>query len=93
MVIHCYLYKLHNPADAEDAKTALFSMKDHIPEIKEIEIGIDFVGAGNSFDLVQISKFASKKDFEAFGQHPYHAQIREYMNHITLQSVKVDCEI
>ena len=93
MVVHCYLYKLRDRSDAEKARTALLRMKDHIKEIKEMKVGIDFVGAGNSFDVVQISKFETQEDFVIFGKHPYHAEVREYMNQLTLQSARVDCEI
>ena len=52
-----------------------------------MKVGIDFVGAGNSFDVVQISKFETQEDFVIFGKHPYHAEVREYMNQLTLQSL------
>lgn len=70
----------------------LLSMKEQIPEIDSIEVGINFSTAPNAFDLVQLSKFKSYEDFKAFAEHPYHQKLRDYFATVSTETAKVDFE-
>ena len=92
MITHCYFYRLRNGASVEDAMQELLSMKEQIPEIDSIEVGINFSTAPNAFDLVQLSKFESYEDFKAFAEHPYHQELRDYFATVSTETAKVDFE-
>ena len=90
MSTHCYLYRLKagvNPADAADR---LLSMKEHIPSLASLEVGINFSKAENAFDLVQISRFETEEDFDAFSRHPYHQSLRTYFGQAAAETAKAD---
>ena len=93
MVRHIYLFRLKNPADWETVAAKLLTLKAHIPEIQSMEIGRDFRGAENSYDLCQMITFRTMADFQAFSRNEYHASIRGYMAQMQRESVKIDYQI
>lgn len=93
MIQHVYLIKLKDRTMAGEVAERLRSLQDHVPSIDRVEVGVDFRGADNSYDLMEICTFRTREDFEAFCVDGYHAQIRRYMATVTDASWKVDCEI
>ena len=39
---------------AETAAAKLHTLQDNVPSIHRVEVGLDFRGAANSYDLIQI---------------------------------------
>lgn len=93
MIKHVYLYKLADKSKAKEVADKLASMKKNIPSVEDVEVGIDFVGAKASFDLLECVICKTKEDFEAFCVDPYHDKIRSYMKTATREGYKVDYEI
>lgn len=93
MIKHVYLYKLTDKTKAKEVAEKLMTMKTNIPSVADVEIGIDFIGAKASFDLLECVVCKTKEDFEAFCVDPYHDKIRAYMKTATLEGYKVDYEI
>ena len=54
---------------------------------------LDFRGAANSYDLIQICEFKTREDFDAFCVDSYHDFIRKYMANLVEASWKVDYSI
>lgn len=92
MIRHVYLYCLKKGADKQEVVRRLMELK-RIPYMIDLEIGLDFKGAENSFELIEICTFASKEDFLRFGDEPLHCQIRAYMDGVRSQGVKIDYEV
>ena len=90
MIKHIYLIKLKNRADAPEVAERLQTLKREIPEIASLEIGIDFKGAENSYDLVECVSFRTEADFRRFGENAYHEGIRRYLKTVQLATAKVD---
>lgn len=90
MVKHIYLIKLKNRSDAPEVAEKLRTLKQEVPEIYELEIGVDFKGADNSYDLVEYCTFRSMEDFRRFGANAYHEGIRQYLKTVQLETAKVD---
>lgn len=90
MIKHIYLYKLKDKAQAEEIAAALMTMKERIPSVYDVETGIDFVGAGSSFDLMELVVCRDMADFRAFCTDPYHDKIRAYMKDKFTEGYKVD---
>lgn len=93
MIVHCYLYRLREGSDLDQAAQKLRSMQAEIPEILEMEVGVDFSGAQNAYDLVQLTRFRTMEDYASFSKHPYHRKVREYFAQVALHAVKVDYTI
>ena len=51
---------------AETAAAKLRTLQDNVPSIHRVEVGLDFRGAANSYDLIQICEFKTREDFDAF---------------------------
>ena len=90
MIKHIYLIKLKNRTDAPAVAERLRTLKREIPEIASLEIGIDFRGAENSYDLVECVSFRTEEDFRRFGENAYHEEIRRYLKTVQLATAKVD---
>ena len=93
MIKHVYLYKLVDKARAKEVADKLMTMKTYIPSVADVEVGIDFIGAKASFDLLECVECKTTEDFEAFCIDPYHDEIRAYMKTATTEGYKVDYEI
>ena len=72
MIKHVYLYKLKDRSQAEEIAAKLMTMKDRIPSVYDVETGIDFIGAGSSFDLMELVVCRNMDDFRAFCTDAYH---------------------
>ena len=90
MIKHVYLIKLKDRAMAETAAAKLRTLQDNVPSIHRVEVGLDFRGAANSYDLIQICEFKTREDFDAFCVDSYHDSIRKYMANLVEASWKVD---
>ncbi|MFG6330548.1 MAG: Dabb family protein [Lachnospiraceae bacterium] len=93
MIRHVYLFKLKDPSRRREAAEKLLTLKERVPEIAHIEVGLDFKGAENSYDLCECVSFKNREDFLAFGENAYHAEIRAYMASVQEDGVKIDYEI
>ena len=90
MIRHVYLIRLKDRSRAQECAEKIRSLRQHIPELHRVEVGLDFVGAPVSYDLIEICEFLTQHDFEVFTDHPYHAEIRKYIAAVKQDAVKVD---
>ena len=93
MIKHIYLFRLKNPADTDEVVRKLYSLREHVPQIKELEIGVDFKHAANSYEICEYITFDNRMDYEAFGLNAYHDSIRKYMAEKQLSGIKIDYEV
>ena len=95
MVRHIVMFKLkdNSPAKIEEAKSLLMSMKEKVPTIKAIEVGVDFLHSSRSFDLVLITDFATREDSFSYQEDVYHKTVvKPYMHAHRTDSVAIDYE-
>lgn len=90
MIRHVYLIRMKDRSRAQECAEKIRSLRQHIPELHRVEVGLDFVGAPASYDLIEICEFLTQHDFEVFTDHPYHAEIRKYIAAVKQDAVKVD---
>ena len=93
MFTHIVFFKLKDDSQENVEKVAaiLNAMKGKIPELKEIEVGIDILHTERSYDLSLITKFNSKEDMDAYQVHPYHVnEVLKYIKPMIKQSSAVD---
>ncbi len=93
MIKHVYLFKIKKEIPVEDVMAKLRTLQDHIPYFVDFEIGRDFKGAENSYDICEYCTFKNREDFVKFGADEYHAGIRKYMSEVQEAGVKIDYEI
>lgn len=93
MIKHVYLFKLRADADPYAVKERLLTLREHVPQIAYMEVGLNFKPAENAYDLIEYCAFHTKEDFAAFGANEYHEQIRQYMKTVQADGVKIDYEM
>ena len=95
MVRHIVMFSLKDksPEKLEEAKRVLLSMKDNVPMLKNIEVGVDFLHSSRSFDLVLITDFSTRKDSFDYQEDEYHKTVvKAYMHAHSEKSVAIDYE-
>ena len=92
MITHVVLFKLkdRSPQSIEKAKDVLLGLKGKIPLLRYIEVGIDLLHSGRSYDLVLITRFDSMEDLQAYQVHPVHLEVAKYINSVKEVSISVD---
>jgi hypothetical protein len=92
VLTHVVLFKLHDPARAPEVREKLLSMKGKIPDLLDIEVGVDVVRSERSYDVALITKHESLAAMERYQVHPVHEQVIAYMKTVRDRSVAVDFE-
>lgn len=71
-------------------KAELIELKDQIPELKAVEVGLNISASPNSYDLVLITVFDNLKDLDIYRNHPEHQKLMIYINEIKKEVAVVD---
>ncbi|HEY3426699.1 MAG TPA: Dabb family protein [Negativicutes bacterium] len=94
MITHIILLKLNDTGKDRIAamKDRLLGMKGQIECLREITVGVDFVHAPISYDIVMIAHFESKKDLDAYIAHPAHVEVGKYIEEVQAKVIAIDYE-
>lgn len=86
MFTHVVFFKLTEPTkdNIKYFSDILKGMKGNIPQLKEVEVGIDELRSDRSFDICLITRFNSLEEMKEYQVHPYHvnevlAKIKPYI--------------
>lgn len=94
MVRHIVFLKLQDNSEVNRnfVKDKLLSMKGKIDVLKNIEVGVDFVGSERSYDLALLTDFETKEDLDTYRTHPVHVPIVNYLKETKTDTKVVDFE-
>ena len=73
--IVCFKLKDNSQGAKEKARDVLMSMKGNVPLLKNIEVGIDFLGSERSYDIILEVILEDKKALEDYQKDPYHCEV------------------
>ena len=95
MIKHVVMWKVKNSEykqnELSKMKMALESLKSKIPQIRELEVGIDYAQTDASrSEIVLNSAFASLKDLEIYQNHPEHKKVVELIRTLSSEKRVVD---
>ena len=96
MIQHDVMIKLidmpkeEKAAKCQELKNILEALKDKIPQIYTIRVGINVSPRLIAFDLIASSTFNSLEDLNKFRFHPAHLKAVEGIQKVEKQSVLVD---
>ena len=100
MIKHIVLWKLKDHAEGADKnqnaqkmKSALEALKSKIPQIRHIEIGMNFLPSDAAYDVALYSEFASAQDLEIYQKHPEHLKVADFVGKVREQRAVVDYNI
>ena len=63
-----------------------------VPVVRSVEVGLDELKSGRSFDIALIVDTDSRADYEIYDQHELHQPVRVFMRSIIEASATVDFE-
>ncbi len=93
MIVHIVMFKFKEEnfdANIQEVKEKLNALVALIPELKCLEVGVDFSRSDRAFDLSLYSTFSTKEDLKAYAVHPEHLKVVELIKSVTLESKVVD---
>ena len=100
MVRHVVCWDLHEQAGGRDKSTnaslikaELLALKELIPQIRNIEVGINAESADpKNYDVVLIAEFDNFEQLKGYSHHPEHQRFVNFISGIRRQRVAVDYE-
>jgi hypothetical protein len=97
VIKHIVLWKLKDFAEGADKhqnarkiETMLLGLKERIPQLKEIEVGINVLPSDASYDVALYSSFNNEHDLEIYQKHPEHLKVAEFVSAVRENRVVVD---
>lgn len=100
MIKHIVMWRLFNFADgaskqenAQRLKEMLLSLPAKIPQIKQMEVGLNIDRTDAASDVVLYSEFDSLEDLKAYQMHPEHQKVVEFLNKVRSEKRVVDYEV
>lgn len=99
MIKHIVMWRLKDSAHGNDKATnarlikeKLEALAGRIPELKRIEVGIDFSATEMSDDVVLYSEFADRTGLDTYQAHPEHQAVLPFIREAISQRRLVDYE-
>ncbi|MDD6467413.1 MAG: Dabb family protein [Erysipelotrichaceae bacterium] len=90
----CYKMKSQDLEELKKTKELLLTMKGRVPQVIDMEVGIDFLHSERSFDMILEVLLESKESMDAYQKDPYHVSvIKKHMHQVREKAVAVDFEI
>lgn len=75
------------------AKAAIESLRETVPGIVHLEVGVDIGAAHDSWDIVLHSEFADREALAAYQVHPEHVKVSELVGVMRELRAAVDYEV
>lgn len=100
MIKHIVCWRVKEEANGENKtqiiqhiKKILDDLVGVIPEIKELEVGINYNEAPAAFDVSLYSVFENKETLNSYQVHPAHQEVVKYVSSVATERIVVDYEI
>ena len=93
MIVHIVMFKFKEEGkdtNLKKVKDKLLQLEKDLDIVKQMEVGIDFVGSERSYDLVLYSKFDSKEDLSTYATHKKHLEVVKFIKEVTIDIKAVD---
>lgn len=100
MIKHIVMWKLKESAEgnnkesnAKKMKHLLESLKQKIPQIVSIEVGLNKDGSKSSYDIVLYSEFRNMQDLEKYQSDAEHKKVSDFISKIRSDRKVIDYEV
>ncbi len=96
MIKHVVLFKLKNASTTllNQTKDILLSMKGRVPEVRDIEVGIDELHSERSYDIMLTVLVDDMIALESYQRDPYHCSVvKTHMHAVRESSVAIDYKV
>jgi hypothetical protein len=81
MLTHVVFFKLvdPSPASAAEVRERMLQMREHIPQLRHLEAGVDVVRSERSWDVCLLARFDGRADLDAYLAHPAHVAFAAWL--------------
>lgn len=96
MIEHVVLFKLKDPSRENVEKTVsiLRSMEGHVPMLRGIRVGADFLHSERSYDIGLFVRLDDEAALDAYQHDPYHCSVvKPHMHAVRSASVALDYKL
>ncbi len=92
MIKHIVFFKLkdNSQENKKIVQNRLLQMKDEIWVLQNIEVGVNFTESPRAYDIALLTDFKTKEDLDIYQEHPYHVEIKEFLQEVSIDSKVVD---
>lgn len=74
----------------EDVRAWFLNMKGQIPDILDVEVGVDVIHSTRSYDIALIGRFSDQAAMERYQVHPVHQSVLARLKDLVESSAAVD---
>jgi len=92
MIKHVVLFKTKKQAPLHEFKEKIENLKNKIPEIISIQVGIDIKFEPAACDFCVITEVKNISDLEVYAKHPEHIKVIEFIKPYVDERRVVDFE-
>ncbi len=78
---------------AQKLKTQLLDLESKIPQIKQIEVGINEINFDRNHDVALVTEFESFDDLSIYANHPDHIKLVAFVRSISTGRAAIDYTI
>ncbi|WP_457562688.1 Dabb family protein [Caminibacter pacificus] len=93
MIRHVVIFKTKEDAPLLEFKKRIENLKNFIPEIKHIEVGVDIRYDKNPSDFCVITEVESLKELDIYAKHPKHLEVIEFIKPYVIERRVVDYNV
>lgn len=97
MLKHIVMWKLKDFAEGKNKeenalliKEMLYALKDRIPEIKVLEVGLNINTSEQAYDAVLYSEFENEEALNTYQNHSEHKKVSEFVGKVREARVVAD---
>ncbi len=92
--IVCFKLKDRSKESCEKAAKLFRSMEGKVPQLKSIQVGVDFLHSPRSYDIILETTFENTDALNDYQNNPYHCDVvKRYIHGVQESSVSIDYEI
>lgn len=89
--IVCFRLKDNSSENCERAADILRSMEDNVPQIRNMEVGVDFLHSPRSYDIILQVVLDDKSALDDYQNDSYHCNVvKKHMHAVAESSVAID---
>jgi hypothetical protein len=100
MIKHIVMWTIKKNADGATkeelmkiVKVMLEGLKETIPVVQALEVGVNFNPSDTAYDIVLTSEFKNKHDLEIYQKHPDHVKVGDFVGRVRELRAVVDYEV
>jgi hypothetical protein len=93
MIKHIVLFKVNDKSKINEAKEKILDLKNHIPEIIDIEVFSDIVYDESASDFGLITTLKNVDDLDIYAKHPIHQEVIKFIKTIATERRAIDYKV